>query len=51
MIKKDYQKPSMKVIKIQYSQMLCGSPGVTSVNSDEGFGWKTDGFGSDEEDY
>ena len=27
MIKKAYEKPSMKVVKIQQHQMLCASPG------------------------
>lgn len=51
MIKKAYEKPSMKVIKIQHSQMLCSSPAVTSVSNNEGFGWNTDGFADDEGDY
>ena len=51
MIKKEYVKPSMKVIKIQHSQMLCSSPGVRSVSNDEDFNWKTDGFGDEELDY
>lgn len=51
MIKKEYQKPSMKVIKIQHSQMLCSSPGVRSVSNSDGLGWKTDGFADEEGDY
>ncbi|MBR1394202.1 MAG: hypothetical protein IJ559_00905 [Prevotella sp.] len=49
--KKAYKKPSMKVIKIQHSQMLCSSPGVRSVSNSDGLGWKTDGFADDEGDY
>ena len=26
MTKKDYQKPTMKIVKLQQSQMLCSSP-------------------------
>ena len=48
-MKKNYQKPSMKVVKLQHrSQLLTGSP-VTSVRSnlgDDAFIW---GEGSDED--
>ena len=38
MNKKDYQRPTMRVVKIQHSQMLCAS-GVTDVDSgDAGIG-------------
>ena len=50
MIKKDYQKPSVKVIKIQHSQMLCTSPGVKNVIIVEGLDWNSVGFGIDEID-
>ena len=49
--KKEYVKPSMKVVKIQQTQMICTSPGVRSVNNDEGIDWKTDGFADEEGDY
>ena len=51
MIKKEYQKPSMKVIKIQHSQMLCSSPAVTSVSNSDGISWQTDGFDDTDADY
>ena len=51
MNKKEYEKPSMKVIKIQHSQMLCSSPDVRSVSNSDGLGWKTDGFADDDGDY
>ncbi len=41
----------MEVFKIQHSQRLCGSSGVKSVISDEGFDTKVGGFGDDEDDY
>ena len=28
-MKKNYQKPAMRVVKIQQTQMLCGSPDTT----------------------
>ena len=38
MKKNEYQKPEMRVVKIQQTQMLCGSP-LTEVNSgDTGIG-------------
>ena len=52
MNKKEYVKPSMKVIKIQQHGMLCTSGfGAKSVSNDDGLGWKTDGFADDEGDY
>ena len=52
MTKKVYQKPSMKVIKIQQSQILCGSPGAKSLGSNsEGLGWQDGGFSDEEGDY
>ena len=41
MNKKDYQKPAMRVVKIQHSQMLCtsGGSGEPSMrNSIDGWG-------------
>jgi hypothetical protein len=32
-MKKNYMKPAMNVVKIQHSQMLCGSGSVTSAES------------------
>ena len=38
-MKKNYQKPSMKVIKIQHSGIICGSVrGVESGDTGIGFG-------------
>lgn len=34
MIKKDYKKPTMKVVKIQQSQMLCSSPATLNGSKD-----------------
>ena len=53
MIKKEYEKPSMKVVKIQQHGMLCTSGfGAKSVsNSDDGLGWKDGGFADEEGDY
>lgn len=52
MIKKAYQKPSMKAIKIQQTQMLCSSPGASSLGSNtEGLDWQDGGFGDEEGDY
>ncbi|MBQ9641154.1 MAG: hypothetical protein IJV06_06300 [Bacteroidaceae bacterium] len=31
MIKKNYQKPAMKVVKLQQLQMLCSSPGPATL--------------------
>ena len=49
-MKKNYQKPSMKVVKLQHKcQLLTGSSEVTSVSSnlgDDAFIW---GEGSDED--
>jgi len=30
-------KPQMEVVKIQQAQMLCMSPGVSSLSNEEGF--------------
>ena len=43
-MKKNYCKPTMNVVKIQHSQMLCGS--ITGVNSgDTGIGFGGGGNG------
>lgn len=53
MNKKEYEKPSMKVVQLQHqSHLLAGSGfGAKSVSNDDGLGWKTDGFADDEGDY
>ena len=48
MNKKVYQQPAMRVVKIQHSQMLCGSPNAynevsTKSSYSRGFdGWDDD---------
>lgn len=53
MIKKAYQKPSMKVVKLQHqSHILVDSPTVTSVNKNsDGIGWQANGFNEGDDDY
>ena len=52
MIKKEYQKPSMKVVKLQHqSHILAGSYGAKSVSNSDGISWKTDGFDEGDQDY
>ena len=34
-MKKQYNKPSMEVVMIQESKMLCSSPGAKSLNSED----------------
>lgn len=52
MKRKLYQKPSMKVIKIQQSQILCVSQGAKSIgSSSEGISWQDGGFSDEEGDY
>ena len=44
MIKKDYKKPAMKVVKIQQAQMLCGSlQGVQANGLDDDLGYDSNG--------
>ena len=33
MKRKDYEKPTMKVVKLQYSMMLASSPGQAGVEN------------------
>ena len=47
MKKKAYIKPEMRVIEIQQSQMLCGSPLARSVDSSD---FTLDGDGLDDGD-
>lgn len=46
--KQEYIKPTMDVVKILQSQMLCGSPGAKSLNNSDDFHW-SDPF-DDEDD-
>lgn len=49
MKKQTYQKPAMRVVKIQHSQMLCGS--ITGVESGEpSMSNSIDGWGNGGED-
>ena len=54
MIKKEYEKPSMKVVQLQHqSHLLAGSDrfGAKSVSNSDGIGFETNGFADDEGDY
>lgn len=52
MIKKAYQKPSMKVVKLQHQcHILAGSGGAKGISNSDGITWKDDGFDDTEEDY
>ena len=44
MKRKDYEKPTMKVVPVRMSQMLCASPGVEVTNTAN---W---GYGNDTTD-
>ena len=44
MKKTAYIKPEMRVIEIQQSQMLCGSPLTKSIGSTDGFTLDDDGL-------
>ena len=53
-MKKNYMKPTMRVVKMQHRQhILTGSGGlksvVKSVSNNDGLKWKSDGFGEDDE--
>ena len=46
-MKKEYMKPSMKVLKLQHSGIICGSgnKSARSLNSSpEGLNWDDDGL-------
>ncbi len=47
MKKTAYIKPEMRVIEIQQSQMLCGSPLTKSIDSSD-FSLDDDGLGDDD---
>ncbi|MBQ9640637.1 MAG: hypothetical protein IJV06_03650 [Bacteroidaceae bacterium] len=42
MIKKNYQKPAMKVVKLQQLQMLCSSPGIRTLRGHAQSGEETE---------
>lgn len=53
-MKKNYMKPTMRVVKMQHRQhILTGSgfKGVKSVNNSENINWNGDGFADGEDDY
>ena len=53
-MKKNYMKPTMRVVKMQHRQhILAGSGlrGVKSVNNSENINWNGDGFAGTEDDY
>ncbi len=37
MIKKEYQKPAMQVVRILQHSIICTSPGVQSLDNPDGF--------------
>jgi len=47
MKKTAYIKPEMQVVEIQHTQMLCGSPKITSISGSDGFTLDGEGFGDD----
>lgn len=50
--KQEYMKPQMKVVMIQQSKMLCGSPGAKGLTlpGDEGFTMPDGGILDDDDD-
>jgi hypothetical protein len=53
-MKKNYMKPTMRVVKMQHRQhILTGSGfrGVKGVSNSENITWKDDGFAETEDDY
>ena len=54
MKKKAYMYPTMLVVALKQSRMLCASGplgrSVKDVDCDGGFGWSKDGFGDDDYD-
>ncbi len=49
-MKREYTMPQMEVVKIQQTQMLCSSPGVQSLSSDDGFSMPDTRIFSDTDD-
>lgn len=41
-MKKTYMKPAMQAVKIQQCGVICASPGVKSINSNDVFDWTDD---------
>ena len=51
-MKKNYMKPTMRVVKMQHRQhILTGSGGAKGVYNEEGISWKKGGFEDTEGDY
>ena len=53
-MKKDYMKPTMRVVKMQHRQhILTGSGpfGAKGVSNSENINWNGDGFADTEDDY
>lgn len=51
-MKKEYSKPQMEVVTIQQTQMLCSSPGASSLSNSEGFTMPDGGIlGDGDDDY
>lgn len=51
-MKKNYMKPTMRVVKMQHRQhILSGSGGAKGVFNEEGINWNGDGFAGTEDDY
>ena len=51
-MKKKYIQPTVQVVKIPQSQMLCASPGgkATGVSNSDYIGWQDGGFDGDDDD-
>ena len=47
MNKKEYIEPQMEAVNIQQAQMLCTSPGASTLSNTEGFIWTNDLDGDD----
>ena len=51
MNKKEYQQPAMRVVKIQHSQMLCGSPDAyNEVSTNASYARENRGWFDDEDE-
>ena len=52
-MKKEYMKPTMQVVKLQQTHIICSSSNraAKSITNGEGINWKNDGFADDEDDY
>ena len=48
MIKKEYQKPALQVVKIQEHGIICTSPGAKSLKNDDGLKLSEDPLDEDD---